>query len=89
MGWYIFFTGYVCACPTGVKLKEGSNTTCYNGPQSLLLVAQRSMISKISLDSSDFTPYPLPLKDLKQALTVDFDPKTEYIYWADSLVSFV
>ncbi|XP_072942283.1 low-density lipoprotein receptor-related protein 6 [Epargyreus clarus] len=77
--------GYVCACPTGVKLKEGSNTTCYNSPQSLLLVAQRSTISKISLDSPDFTPYTLPLKDLKRALTVDFDLKTEYIYWADSL----
>ncbi|XP_039745762.1 low-density lipoprotein receptor-related protein 6 [Pararge aegeria] len=76
--------GYVCACPTGVKLKEGSNTTCYNTPQSMLLVAQRSVISKISLDSPDFTPYTLPLKDLKRALTVDFDPKSEYIYWADS-----
>ncbi|XP_032511733.2 low-density lipoprotein receptor-related protein 6 [Danaus plexippus] len=77
--------GYVCSCPTGVKLREGSNTTCYNGPQSLLLVAQRSIISKISLDSPDYTPYSLPLKDLKRALTVDFDPKTEYIYWADSM----
>lgn len=81
-------SGYVCACPTGVKLKEGSNTTCYNSPQSMLLVAQRSIISKISLDSPDFTPYTLPLKDLKRALTVDFDPKSEYIYWADSQVSF-
>ncbi|XP_047545765.1 low-density lipoprotein receptor-related protein 6 [Vanessa atalanta] len=77
--------GYVCACPTGVKLKEGSNTTCYDGPQSFLLVAQRSVISRISLDTPDFTPFTLPLKDLKRALTIDFDPKTEYIYWADSL----
>ncbi|CAG4941600.1 unnamed protein product [Colias eurytheme] len=77
--------GYVCACPTGVKLKDGSNTTCYNGPQSMLIVAQRSIISKISLDSPDFTPYTMPLKDLKRAITVDFDPKTEYIYWTDSL----
>lgn len=84
---YFFFSGYTCVCPTGVKLKEGSNTTCYNGPQSFLLVAQRSFISKISLDSPDYTPYTLPLKDLKRALTIDFDPKTEYIYWADSLVS--
>lgn len=81
------YTGYECACPTGSKLKENSNTTCYNSPQSLLIVAQRSAISKISLDSPDFTPYTLPLKDLKRALTVDFDPKSEYIYWADSLVS--
>ncbi|CAG9792217.1 unnamed protein product [Diatraea saccharalis] len=82
-------TGYVCACPTGTTLKENSNTTCYNTPQSLLVIAQRSMISKISLDSPDFTPYTLPLKDLKRALTVDFDPKSEYIYWADSLAKTI
>ncbi|XP_049888265.1 low-density lipoprotein receptor-related protein 6 [Pectinophora gossypiella] len=81
--------GYICACPTGVKLRENSNTTCYNSPQSLLLVAQRSIISKISLDSPDFTPYTLPLKDLKRALTIDFDPKTEYIYWADSMAKTI
>ncbi|CAF4853997.1 unnamed protein product [Pieris macdunnoughi] len=77
--------GYVCSCPTGVKLKEGSNTTCNKGPLSMLIVAQRSIISKISLDSPDFTPYTMPLKDLKRVVTVDFDPKTEYIYWADSV----
>ncbi|XP_026739011.1 low-density lipoprotein receptor-related protein 6 [Trichoplusia ni] len=81
--------GYECACPTGSKLKENSNTTCYDSPQSLLIVAQRSAISKISLDSPDFTPYTLPLKDLKRALTVDFDPKSEYIYWADSLAKTI
>ncbi|VVC89823.1 unnamed protein product, partial [Leptidea sinapis] len=76
--------GYECSCPTGVKLKEDSNTTCYNGPQSMLIVAQRSIISKISLDSPDFTPYTIPLKDLKRVITVDFDPKTEHVYWGDS-----
>ncbi|XP_026326416.1 low-density lipoprotein receptor-related protein 6 [Hyposmocoma kahamanoa] len=81
--------GYTCACPTGVKLRENSNTTCYTSPQSLLLVAQRSTISKISLDSLDFTPYTLPLKDLKRAQTVDFDPKHEYFYWADSLAKTI
>lgn len=81
--------GYECACPTGSKLKENSNMTCYNSAQSLLIVAQRLSISKISLDSPDFTPYTLPLKDLKRALTVDFDPKTEYIYWADSLAKTI
>ncbi|KAI8440550.1 hypothetical protein MSG28_001792 [Choristoneura fumiferana] len=78
--------GYVCSCPTGLKLKDGSNSTCFSTPQSLLLVARRTVLTKISLDSPDFTPYSLPLKDLKRAVTVDFDPKTEYIYWADSLV---
>nr|XP_049697020.1 low-density lipoprotein receptor-related protein 6 [Helicoverpa armigera] len=81
--------GYECACPTGSKLKENSNTTCHDSPQSLLIVAQRSAISKISLDSPDFTPYALPLKDLKRALTVDFDPKYEHIYWADSLAKTI
>ncbi|GBP07556.1 Low-density lipoprotein receptor-related protein 6 [Eumeta japonica] len=81
--------GYTCACPTGVKLKEGSNMTCHNGPQSLLLVAHRSGISKISLDSSDYTPYALPLKDVKGAIAVDFDPKTEHVYWADNMAKTI
>ncbi|XP_073967481.1 low-density lipoprotein receptor-related protein 6-like [Choristoneura fumiferana] len=81
--------GYVCSCPTGLKLKDGSNSTCFSTPQSLLLVARRTVLTKISLDSPDFTPYSLPLKDLKRAVTVDFDPKTEYIYWADSLAKTI
>ncbi|XP_063530568.1 low-density lipoprotein receptor-related protein 6 [Cydia strobilella] len=81
--------GYTCSCPTGVKLHEGSNTTCFNSPQSLLLVAQRSAISKISLDSPDFTPTTLPLKDLKRAMSIDFDPKTEYIFWSDSMAKTI
>ncbi|XP_041973077.1 low-density lipoprotein receptor-related protein 6 [Aricia agestis] len=76
--------GYVCSCPTGVRLKE-DNMTCYNGFQKFLIVAQRSVILKISLDSPDYTPFTVPVKDLKNALTVDFDPKTEFIYWADRL----
>lgn len=81
--------GYKCACPTGVKLVEGSNSTCKDGPQSLLLVAQRLTISKVSLDCADYTPFTLPLKDIKRAITVDFDPKHGFVYWADNVAKSI
>ncbi|KOB75177.1 Low-density lipoprotein receptor-related protein 6 [Operophtera brumata] len=75
--------------PDGDYPCRKNNGMCSHLSQSMLVVAQRATISKISLDSSDFTPYTLPLKDLKRAVTVDFDPVTEYIYWADNLAKTI
>ncbi|TMW45903.1 hypothetical protein DOY81_009020 [Sarcophaga bullata] len=73
--------GYSCACPTGVKLL--SHNTCANGSQEMLFIVQRGQISKISLDSPDFTIFPLPLGKVKYAIAIDYDPVDEYIYWSD------
>ncbi|XP_037945125.1 low-density lipoprotein receptor-related protein 6 [Teleopsis dalmanni] len=73
--------GYSCACPTGVKLI--SPTTCANGTQDMLFIVQRGEISKISLDSPDFTIFPMPFGKVKYAIAIDYDPVDEYIYWSD------
>ncbi|KAL0269033.1 UNVERIFIED_CONTAM: hypothetical protein PYX00_010774 [Menopon gallinae] len=73
--------GYRCACPTGVKLVDQYN--CANGPQELLVVVQRTGISKISLDCPDYTSFKLPLQSLEDAITVDYDPVDDFIYWSD------
>ncbi|XP_037825188.1 low-density lipoprotein receptor-related protein 6 [Lucilia sericata] len=73
--------GYSCVCPTGVKLI--SENTCANGSQEMLFIVQRGQISKISLDSPDFTIFPLPLGKVKYAIAIDYDPVDEYIYWSD------
>ncbi|XP_066992022.2 low-density lipoprotein receptor-related protein 6 [Anabrus simplex] len=75
---------YSCACPTGVKLIN--NLTCADGPQELLFVVQRTEISKVSLDSPDYTNFVLPLKDIKHAIAIDFDPVENYLYWTDDEV---
>ncbi|XP_049808128.1 low-density lipoprotein receptor-related protein 6 [Schistocerca nitens] len=73
--------GFTCACPTGVKLLD--NRTCANGPQELLILVQRTDISKISLDSPDYTNFILPLKNVRHAIAIDFDPVENFIYWTD------
>ncbi|XP_060653408.1 LOW QUALITY PROTEIN: low-density lipoprotein receptor-related protein 6 [Drosophila nasuta] len=73
--------GYSCACPTGVKLL--SSNSCANGSQEMLFIVQRTQISKISLDSPDYTIFPLPLGKVKYAIAIDYDPVDEHIYWSD------
>uniref|UniRef100_A0A1A9WIS8 EGF-like domain-containing protein n=1 Tax=Glossina brevipalpis TaxID=37001 RepID=A0A1A9WIS8_9MUSC len=73
--------GYSCACPTGVKLI--SFNTCANGSQEMLFIVQKGEISKISLDSPDFTIFPLPMGRVRYAIAIDYDPVEEYIYWSD------
>lgn len=59
------------------------------GPQELLVVVQRMGISKISLDCPDYTLLKLPLQSVEDAITVDYDPVDDFIYWSDEGVSVV
>ncbi|KAG8306441.1 hypothetical protein J6590_046757, partial [Homalodisca vitripennis] len=77
--------GFTCACPTGIKLIN--NFTCANGAQELLLIVQRTDISRISLDSPDHTNLVLPLTGVKHSIAIDYDPIDGYIYWTDDDVS--
>ena len=73
--------GYSCACPTGVKLL--TETQCADGPQNVIFLVQRSQISRISLDSPDFTSFPLSLGRVRSAISIDYDPVDDFIYWSD------
>lgn len=73
--------GYSCACTTGVKLLN--ETVCADGPQNVILLVQRTQISRISLDSPDYTSFPLSLGRVRIAICVDYDPVEEFIYWSD------
>lgn len=53
------------------------------GSQEFLIVVQRTEISKISLDSPDYTIFKLPLQDVKHAIAIDYDPVEDFIYWTD------
>lgn len=73
--------GYSCACPTGIKFIN--ETACANGVDHLLLLVQRVEISKVSLDSSDYTNFKIPLKGVKHAMSIDYDPMEKFFYWTD------
>lgn len=75
---------YSCACPIGIKLID--NRTCANEPQELLLLARRTDIYLIYLDSPEYSYKVIPLADVKYSIAVDFDPVENYIYWSDDEV---
>ncbi|XP_018572633.1 low-density lipoprotein receptor-related protein 6 isoform X2 [Anoplophora glabripennis] len=77
--------GFTCACPIGIKLTN-DNKTCAEGPQELLLLARRTEICLIYLDSPDYSYRVLPLSDVKYSIAVDFDPVENFIYWSDDEV---
>ncbi|KAL7976342.1 hypothetical protein Chor_002561 [Crotalus horridus] len=76
---------YRCACPTGVKLLENKKT-CKEGAVELLLLARRTDLRRISLDTPDFTDIVLELEDIRHAIAIDYDPVEGYIYWTDDEV---
>lgn len=70
-----------CACPTGILLVDDYN--CYKEPQNILVFAQRTFNSRISLDTPDYTQFMIPLKETKHTVALDFDPVDNFLYWTD------
>uniref|UniRef100_A0A672NM77 Low-density lipoprotein receptor-related protein 6-like n=1 Tax=Sinocyclocheilus grahami TaxID=75366 RepID=A0A672NM77_SINGR len=79
---------YQCACPTGVQLLD-DNKTCRNGATQLLLLARRTDLRRISLDTPDFTDIVLQTDDIRHAIAIDFDPVEGHIYWTDDEVQAI
>lgn len=73
--------GFVCACPTGVRLVE--ERRCAERPTDMLFLLQRTQISKVSLDTVDYTSFPMQLGKVKYAIAIDYDPVDDMIYWSD------
>ncbi|GCB65603.1 hypothetical protein scyTo_0011895 [Scyliorhinus torazame] len=76
---------FQCACPTGVQLLE-DGAMCKDGASELLLLARRTDLRRISLDTPDFTDVILQLDDIRHAIAIDYDPVEGYIYWTDDEV---
>ncbi|XP_045480822.1 low-density lipoprotein receptor-related protein 4 isoform X3 [Harmonia axyridis] len=76
-------TSYTCACPTGIKLKKFSTTTCEDLPSTFLLVSTRFAISRISLDFDEVWDYTLPIKSINEAYDLDFHWARKLIYYND------
>lgn len=73
---------YSCACPTGVRLLNDSRT-CAQGAEQVLLLARRKDLRRISLDTADYTDVVLPLRGLRHAIALDYDPVEGRVYWTD------
>lgn len=79
---------YSCACPTGIRLLKDEKT-CASSAERILLLARRVDIRSISLDTPDHTDVVLPLKGIKHAIAIDFDPIERRIYWTDDEVHVI
>ncbi|KAK3726510.1 hypothetical protein QZH41_014244, partial [Actinostola sp. cb2023] len=80
--------GYSCACPTGVQLLSDKKS-CERGPQHFLLLARRTDLRRISLDTPDHTDVVLPLTGIKHGMAVDFDPVDKHVYWSDDNIDSI
>lgn len=72
---------YTCACPIGIKLID--NLTCANDHEEILILARRTDINIIYLDSPEYSYKPIELRNVKYAIALDYDPVEGYIYWTD------
>lgn len=74
--------GYSCQCPTGVKMKaDGKN--CEELPSSYLLIALRSGIGRISLDTPEMFDVVLPIDGVHGAVVVDYHHSKNWLFYAD------
>lgn len=76
---------YTCACPTGVQLQDNGKT-CKAGAEEVLLLARRTDLRRISLDTPDFTDIVMQVDDIRHAIAIDYDPLEGHVYWTDDEV---
>uniref|UniRef100_A0A4W5JJE3 Uncharacterized protein n=1 Tax=Hucho hucho TaxID=62062 RepID=A0A4W5JJE3_9TELE len=56
------------------------------GATQLLLLARRTDLRSISLDTPDFTDIILQTDDIRHAIAIDYDPVDGHVYWTDDEV---
>lgn len=75
--------GFSCKCPTGTKLQENSNTECQLLPNNFLLIALRSGIGRVSLDTQELFDVVLPIEGTHGVVVLDYHFNQSEIYFAD------
>ncbi|TUA36655.1 Low-density lipoprotein receptor-related protein 6 [Bagarius yarrelli] len=58
----------------------------FTGATKLLLLARRTDLRRISLDTPDFTDIVLHAEDIRHAIAIDYDPIDGHVYWTDDEV---
>ncbi|XP_073514999.1 low-density lipoprotein receptor-related protein 4 isoform X1 [Phyllobates terribilis] len=79
---------YSCACPTGILLKDDGRT-CDPSPDTYLLFSSRDSIRRISLDTDDYTDVYVPIKELNNVISLDYDSVEGKIYYTDVFLDVI
>uniref|UniRef100_A0AAY4CGV2 EGF-like domain-containing protein n=1 Tax=Denticeps clupeoides TaxID=299321 RepID=A0AAY4CGV2_9TELE len=74
--------GTSCACPTGILLK-GDGRSCDDIPETYLLFSNRVSVHRISLDTSDNTDVHIPVPELHNVISLDYDSVDGKLYYTD------
>lgn len=81
-------SGFSCACPTGIQLK-GDGKTCDPAPETYLLFSSRGSIRRISLDTSDHTDVHVPVPELNNVISLDYDSVDGKVYYTDVFLDVI
>lgn len=73
-------TGYTCACPNHYTLNQKE---CIP-PINFMIFSLRNLIVRLVPDTSDCPEAVLPIQGLKAVKAIDYDQRTNYLYWIDS-----
>ena len=65
------------------------NSVSSSGPSEILLLARRTNLRWISLDTSDFTDIVMPIEGVRHAIAVDYDPVDGLVYWTDDEARYI
>ena len=69
---------------------SSQNYKCiFLGFQTALILARRTDLRRISLDTEDFTDIEIPLKDIKHSIALGYDPVDDMIYWSDDVTRMI
>uniref|UniRef100_A0AAX7SHF4 Low-density lipoprotein receptor-related protein 4 n=1 Tax=Astatotilapia calliptera TaxID=8154 RepID=A0AAX7SHF4_ASTCA len=74
--------GTSCACPTGILLK-GDGRSCDDSPETYLLFSNRVSVRRISLDTNDHTDIHVPVLELHNVISLDYDSVDGKLYYTD------
>uniref|UniRef100_A0A665TZ97 Low density lipoprotein receptor-related protein 4 n=1 Tax=Echeneis naucrates TaxID=173247 RepID=A0A665TZ97_ECHNA len=74
--------GTSCACPTGILLK-GDGRSCDDSPETYLLFSNRGSVRRISLDTNDHTDVHVPVPELHNVISLDYDSVDGKLYYTD------
>ena len=65
------------------------NVNFVTGPQNFLLIAKRTELRLVSLDTPDHTAVVLPISKIQQAVVIEFDPVEGFVYWTDQNLKLI
>ncbi|KAG5839924.1 hypothetical protein ANANG_G00210400 [Anguilla anguilla] len=80
--------GTSCACPTGVLLR-GDGRACEDGPETYLLFSNRVSIRRISMDTADRTDVHVPVPELHNVISLDYDSVEGKVYYTDVSIDVI